>query len=343
MTNWKGFLLAGCTALGLGIAVACGSSSPAGINCGDGSQNCNGTCTVVARDSANCGACGTACQAGQVCSQGACASACGGGTNKCGNECVDTKSDPRNCGTCGKACAANEVCMAGACATSCAMGTMKCGAACVDAMNDRTNCGSCGTTCKAGEICSAGKCAISCQQGLTVCNWATLEAGVPEAGPWDGGIPWDAGDAGLQFGGDFCTDLRTDSYNCGACGNICNAGQRCVSGACKYPTHVGQYSLGAGPLWSNNNTVPYTCQEACAIVYGGTPTDFECSTVANAVNNKAFVDCWGDTANCSGTGVSESYKKGAITNCGASDCYCSAYVNDHTGTCTSPNHCWKYQ
>ena len=42
-------------------------------SCGAGSQECGGVCTVVGRDPENCGACGTKCATGQVCSQGACA------------------------------------------------------------------------------------------------------------------------------------------------------------------------------------------------------------------------------------------------------------------------------
>jgi hypothetical protein len=86
-----------------------------------------------------------------------------------------------------------------------------------------------------------------------------------------------------------------------------------------------------------------SCVEACAIVFGGNATDYMCSTTANAPNNKAFVDCWGVTTNCTGTGVAEDFKKGTTYNCGMSNCSCSAYVNDHAQCLNSANHCWKFQ
>ncbi len=220
-TGWQKIVAAAAIALGLtGIAATGCSSTPAagdgGTNCGTGSTQCGDTCTVVARDTQNCGSCGKSCMAGEVCSQGTCASSCGGGTTKCGNECVDNKSDPRNCGMCSKACAANEVCMAGACATACGMGTTKCGMSCVNAMTDPTNCGMCGTLCKAGEACMSGTCQLSCQAGLTACT----------------GVPVDGGaDAAV---GPSCADLQTNPFNCGMCGKACSQkfGAKCVAGQC---------------------------------------------------------------------------------------------------------------
>lgn len=146
-------MAAACWA-GVGIVVACSSSNPTTLNCGEGAQECNGSCTVIARDSQNCGACGKACAAGEVCSAGTCSSSCGSNTTKCGAECVDTKTDDRNCGSCGKACMMGEVCMAGACTGSCG-----------------------GMVCKPGEVCNANKCQQFCAQGQTAC--AAGDGGTP--------------------------------------------------------------------------------------------------------------------------------------------------------------------
>lgn len=238
----------------LAIAAACssggggGGGGDGGINCGTGSTQCGDTCTVIARDTQNCGACGKACAATELCSAGTCVPAAGGctmGTTKCGTECVDTKTDDRNCGMCGTKCGANKVCMAGACADNCAMGTTKCGNSCVDQQTDRTNCGGCGTTCKDGEICSAGKCAISCQQGLTKCSAPVADGGVADAAA-------DAsGDGGAQFTGDYCANLQTDNANCGQCGNACGFGKKCIAGQCSSSIPVADCNeLNAKPtVW----------------------------------------------------------------------------------------------
>ncbi|MBN1606048.1 MAG: hypothetical protein JW940_05415 [Polyangiaceae bacterium] len=48
--------------------------SGAGQNfCAEGWDSCNGSCVVLATDGANCGSCGAACDAGQICVDGACA------------------------------------------------------------------------------------------------------------------------------------------------------------------------------------------------------------------------------------------------------------------------------
>lgn len=41
-------------------------------------------CANVSNDRENCGACGTACAAGQICAAGACVTSCGAGTTACG-------------------------------------------------------------------------------------------------------------------------------------------------------------------------------------------------------------------------------------------------------------------
>jgi hypothetical protein len=207
-----------------------------GINCGAGSTECNGSCTAIARDPENCGACGKKCAAGESCSAGICTSGCGMGTTKCGAECVDTKTDDRNCGACGTKCAANQVCNAGACATSCSTGQTQCGMSCVDAQTDRANCGACGTVCKDGEICSAGKCEISCQAGLTKCTKPLGDGGTSDASADASG---DGGDAGPQLGAVYCANLQTENTNCGACGATCAIGKVCVAGACVNAQLIG--------------------------------------------------------------------------------------------------------
>ena len=67
-----------------------------------GPISCGGTCTFTATDPRNCGGCGIACGAGQICNGGRCG--CPSGTSACGNACVDLSSASQNCGRCGNVC-----------------------------------------------------------------------------------------------------------------------------------------------------------------------------------------------------------------------------------------------
>ena len=291
----------------LAIAAACssgggGGGGDGGINCGTGSTQCGDTCTVIARDTQNCGACGKACAASELCSAGTCVPAAGGctmGTTKCGNECVDTKSDDRNCGMCGTKCGTNKVCSMGACADDCAMGTSKCGNSCVNQQTDRTNCGGCGTTCKDGEICSAGKCTLSCQQGLTKCAAQPLDAGAPDSGSSDAaadGAADGAADAaaqdsgGPQIVGDYCANLQTDNQNCGGCGITCPSGKVCSNGACA--TSCGQPLSQCGQ--GNNAYCANLTSDDANCGQCGTP----CGAGLKCVSSTCTLTCGGGATQC---------------------------------------------
>ena len=167
MTTTRKSVLAGST-LALLFACACSDddcvipdgavSADLGL-CGPGTIQCGGSCTNTNVDPKNCGACGAACKAGEVCATGKCALTCPSGQQKCGAgdggaaRCADTNSDPQNCGACGAACKAGEVCSAGKCALSCQSGLKDCSGVCVNLQSDLSNCGACGTQCKAGQVC----------------------------------------------------------------------------------------------------------------------------------------------------------------------------------------------
>ncbi|MAC25698.1 MAG: hypothetical protein CMH59_04345, partial [Myxococcales bacterium] len=75
------------------------ASIDAAVGCPTGQVECSGECVDVGSDPDHCGACGTSCGAGEVCSEGSCGLSCGGATpTLCGDRCVDTTSDRNHCG-----------------------------------------------------------------------------------------------------------------------------------------------------------------------------------------------------------------------------------------------------
>lgn len=147
------------------LVVACGSSdNPSGdpadagiIDQADaGFTDSSPSCGDTARDPKNCGACGAACAADQVCAEGKCA--CPLYQTFCGGKCVPTADDPSHCGACDIQCTGNLACSGGECSATCLPGLQICGNRCVDPRTDSANCGGCGTTCAPGKGCVAGNC-----------------------------------------------------------------------------------------------------------------------------------------------------------------------------------------
>ncbi len=165
-------------------------------SCPTGQTLCGTTCVDTQTSATNCGACGTACGTGQVCTAGRCG--CPTGQLLCGGVCVNAQTSVTNCGACGRTCLAGQSCTAGACV--CPTGTNVCGTTCVNLQTSATNCGTCGTTCPSGAACTAGACV--CPAGQTAC-------------------------------GATCRTLATDNANCGACGRVCTAGNTCQASVCR--------------------------------------------------------------------------------------------------------------
>ena len=229
-------------------------------SCKNGLTSCGPlTCVNTSINRNNCGSCGNACPADQICSDGQCTvrtahlRTCDAGLTLCGLlTCVDTSTDRDNCGSCGNACSARQQCLNGVCiavatqANPCsAVHLTRCSGTCVDTTTDSLNCGSCGKQCVKGTTCcngactdtttdarNCGKCGQACNEGDSCdgqCEHSTsCPAGFVDCDP------------------SSCNDLKTDNENCGACGNECAQGASCCNGHCIDTRNDNQNCGGCG-------------------------------------------------------------------------------------------------
>ena len=136
---------------GSGGSAGSGTGGSGGVSaCPTGTERCGGACVSTADAGQNCGKCGHACAAAEVCVAGACCA------SVCTGKCVDLQTDGSNCGKCGVGCQANEACIAGAC-NPCAAGQTPCSNGCKDLQSDSSNCSACGRSC-GSEACADGLC-----------------------------------------------------------------------------------------------------------------------------------------------------------------------------------------
>jgi hypothetical protein len=141
------------------------------LSCSYGEIPCGSSCVNVFSDKKNCGVCGRACGALEICRDARCGPACtDSSTTLCGDNCVDLDTDMNNCGACGTECktflpnAKGSLCMNGECIISgCKTDYADCNKNIIDGCEanlrlDAGNCGSCGTKCTTGKVCYNKKC-----------------------------------------------------------------------------------------------------------------------------------------------------------------------------------------
>jgi hypothetical protein len=291
-------IILGLAACGGGSAKTPDASVPDASVCPSSQTDCNGTCATLSADPINCGACGNACAAGDVCSNGTCQLSCQAGLSACNGTCTNLMTDNANCGGCGSACAVGDVCSNGACQLSCQASLTDCNGTCANLMSDNANCGACGSACDPGSVCSNGTCQLSCQASLTDCN-------------------------------DTCSNLLSDDANCGACGSACDPGNVCSSGTCQLSCQAGlnDCSGTCANLMSDNANCG-----ACGTVCGPAQTCSMGACVSSceaplSVCNGVCADLDEDPANCGTCGNA----------CGAGQTCTNGTCQDGGGTTYLPN------
>jgi hypothetical protein len=193
------------------------------------------TCADGCRDDAAC-ALGSRC-VDHACVAGCTTSArCPTGQLCCGGACTDTQTSTTHCGACDARCAppnATAVCAAGACGVlTCTTAYENCdGMAAngceVNVRTDPAHCGRCGspaTAPNATAVCRDGAPAVgACNPGFADCDAMAAN--------------------GCE------TPTLVNNTHCGACGNACAAGGRCVSGRCVADCRLsGGVACGAGTV-----------------------------------------------------------------------------------------------
>ena len=275
------------------FAWACGGSNSSSTGCTATQTSCAQMCIDLTSDTMNCGACGTSCSTGQICSASKCILdphlSCDNNFIVCSGTCVDAKSDRLNCGSCTHACTGVLTCTAGVCVDPCAPKTT-CTSSCVDLTSDASNCGTCGNACTDNFVCSSGQCMINCP--------STTPDACPETG-----TPT------------YCANLQTDAANCGTCGNSCGIGASCTSGGCICPagSHGGLCS-GTCVDFSSDASHCGDCNTACNTGMGQVcrPGGCGCPGAQPMVCGGQCVDLSNDVNHCGGCN----------TVCGGGTPYC---------------------
>ncbi len=306
-------------------------TSCATAGCSGGDTCCGETCVNTKVSPYHCGSCTNVCATGATCESGVCVSqptcnggpVCTGADTCCRSGCTDTRTNPQNCGVCEDICATGDTCQGGRCTApaSCHGGPVCTGAlqccktGCTNIDTDPENCGDCGNVCPPDYTCVAATCKAS----------ASCRGGPPCTGA-------------LQCCASGCTNVDTDPYNCGYCGNVCEDGASCVGAVCQAtcnggPACTGVYTCCATGC-TNTQTDPNNC-DGCGYVC---PTGYTCvgSTCTAPASCNGGPVC---------TGLEQCCKTGCTNidtdpnNCGKCGHACPSTDTCVGGTCTPISSC----
>lgn len=190
-----------------------GDATAGASSCPDGSTDCDGTCVDLRTHASHCGSCGRSCGDGETCRAGQCVCGAGRTPHPATGACIDLQTDPRHCGSFDKDCRDRQTCRDGTCV--CRDGLSLCGGHCVDTSTHPDHCGDCTTVCGlagGGRQCFDGECRSK--------TCATFGDDVRACAPHERQCVREA-------------NMQSNPLHCGACNNVCPAGQVCVDGTCK--------------------------------------------------------------------------------------------------------------
>jgi hypothetical protein len=160
---------------------------------------------------------------------------CPPGKQVCDGACINVQNDPANCGGCGIWCNWDQVCANAQC--TCQNGMTECFGTCTYLTADPANCGACGNVCPGYPNWNAMVCA-SDGKGGAICTCPS-----PTTQTWCDATQ-------------VCSDLKTDTLNCGSCGNTCTiANEICAGGSCT--CQAGQVLCPNACTWIEFD--PYNC------------------------------------------------------------------------------------
>ena len=282
-----------------------------------GEDNCKATCCDnVCRDTtsnvSHCGACGHACNLGEICEAGQCipgsASSCPENELFCAGNCVSIVDNPEHCGACDHACQADEICSERSCIRDC-QGLKNCNGVCSDLLTDAQNCGKCGVVCSSAEACVNGTCTDTCPKAnQTICS-------------------------------QMCVDVQTDPNHCGQCETACLANEICSSGSCSDTCpNEGEMicnqqcvNLQSNPDFCGSCDTVCKASERCS---DGSCIE-SCEKTTEAICNHVCVDVMADPSNCG----SCDYKCNTNEVCNHGVCGCPAdnpKCNEASQACADP-------
>ena len=106
------------------------------------------------------------------------------------------------------------------------------------------------------------------------------------------------------------------------------------------PVFVGSYEVDDGPFWGDEPPV-YSGQEAAALLFGGSPSDYAISTDSSLDPNTITHTAWYSGAFI-GTGeFAESFSVGGTDGLYNEAGDWSAYVNDNASGASFTNYVWR--